>query len=377
MQDSLKCALVVETSGGGSGRHVLDLAHGLGAKGHGVTVFWSPVRAQDAFARAVQNSPHVNAVAVPMHRAVGPHDWASRRALKGAIETHGPFNILHGHSSKAGALVRILPDAIPGARIYTPHAFRTMDTDLKQPQRWIYGTIERALSRRADRIIAVSRAEFDHARNLGISQARLSIVVNGVDCPRNAGRDAAREAMQLAPQDFAVGFVGRLEAQKDPIRFVRAINHATKSVPTIRGIVIGDGALRDQAERVAKQGHVRFMGWQDAPRMMPGLDLFCMTSTYEAMPYTLLEALNAQIPIVTTAVGGAEETVRDGQTGHIVPIDSAPEHIGSILASFASDRHRCADFAKNAKHLASARTIATMVSETEAVYRSALSRSSR
>ncbi|MEL6465511.1 MAG: glycosyltransferase [Pseudomonadota bacterium] len=374
MQRHLRIALVLETSGGGSGRHVLDLARGLITDGHDVTVIWSPDRARQDFMDGLRSLASVTTIKVDMHRSVGLNDLASVRELALAIEARAPFDVLHAHSSKAGALVRLVPRRIPGVRIYTPHAFRTMDPDLKEPMRSVYSMIERLLSERGSQIITVSQAEYDHARSIGIGDHLLSTVVNGVDLPRGATRAAARCEMGLDPDTVAIGFVGRLDPQKDPLRFVQAIQAAAQKAPKLIGVVIGDGPLLEDAERVASpEGRMRFMGWQDGPRLMLGLDVFCMTSVYEAMPYTLLEAVHAGLPIVATDIGGANETIVEGKNGHIVPLDCTPEDLGACLATFAKDRPKRARFGESSLHMARARTVAAMVAQTVQVYERALS----
>lgn len=368
MKHPLKIALVLETSGGGSGRHVLDLALGLMARGHAVTVVWSPTRAEEDFIAGLARETVIHNLQISMSRAVHPGDLSDLRALIRLFRTEQPFDVIHAHSSKAGALVRLLPRSIPGTRIYTPHAFRTMDLDLKQPQRAIYSTVERLLASRSSQIIVVSSAERDHAIELGIDPALVRIVVNGVKLPPEASRTAARQDMQLNNDEIAVGFIGRLETQKDPLRFVDALTHAVKAAPRIRGIVIGDGTLREAAEQGDMAGALTFMGWQNAPKLIAGFDIFCMTSQYEAMPYTLLEALHAGIPIVTTAVGGAAETVIEGENGHVLPLDSPATAIGDALARLANDPAQRHAFGQASRTFAKSRTLDVMVDETIAVY---------
>lgn len=370
---ALRIALVLETSGGGSGRHVLDLASGLVARGHHICVIWSPVRAQQDFVAQLKAISGVETRTLEMNRQVGAADARSRKNLIKVIKEAGPFDILHGHSSKAGALVRLLPRSVGGKRIYTPHAFRTMDPDLGAPQRLVYGTIEKLLAARTDKIIAVSEAERVHATTrLGISERQTQRVINGVDLPPGTSRSAARAEMGLQENDIAIGFVGRLDTQKNPLRFVQAVSAARKSVPEIRGIVIGDGALRAAAEAAADKSAFRFMGWCDGPKLFAGLDIFCMTSQYEAMPYTLLEALHAGVPIISTAVGGVEETVVDGENGHILPLDADDRDIGKVLAEVAGSAGTRTAFGAAGKTLARKRTIDDMVDNTLGVYYSTL-----
>lgn len=369
---SLEIALVLEPSGGGSGRHVLDLAEGLVAHGHAVTVVWSPVRAQVEFSTRLTELRDVKNLTLEMHRAVGPADISSLRAMAALLRDHGPFDVLHGHSSKAGALVRLLPRQIPGVRIYTPHAFRTMDPELGVPGKWAYGLIERMLAPRADRIITVSAAEHRHATALAISAERLKTVVNGAALPASATRSLARKAMGLVPGDVAVGFIGRLDAQKAPLCFIEAATAAANTAPMLRAIVIGDGSLRAAAEARDTAGVARFMGWQDGPALFPGLDIFCMTSQYEAMPYTLLEAVLAGVPIVTSAVGGVEETVRDGENGYVLSIGSSAEAFAERLSILVNDPDMRRAFSDNAHDVAENVTLAGMCTQTLAVYKDAL-----
>ncbi len=377
MTEIRKVALILETSGGGSGRHVLDLAEGLAGAGLEVTVIWSPLRAAASFKERLLALQGVRAAEVEMQRAVGLHDLRALRALARCLDDLGPFDVLHGHSSKAGALVRLLPRRIPGTRIYTPHALRTMDPGLGRAGRLIYGTIERLLAGRADRIIAVSSSEYTHARALGIPAAKLATVVNGAALPETARRETARARMGLGPQDVAIGFIGRLDDQKEPLRFVDAVIAATRAAPAACGVVLGDGPLRAACEARAGDAPLRFLGWCDGPALFPGLDIFCMTSRYEAMPYTLIEALHAGAPIVTTQVGGVEETVIEGENGHILPLDSSSEAIGAVLAQLVTDTDRRRAFSAASTALAEQRTLVQMMAQTRAVYATATGEPSR
>jgi len=372
MTHKMRIALVLETSGGGSGRHVLDLAEGLAAMDHDVTVIWSSVRATEDFIAQLHAISGLTLHSIDMHRAVTPKDYSSLQALRSLMRSLPDFDILHAHSSKAGALVRMLPKSIRGKRIYTPHAFRTMDPTLGQPQRVIYATIERILAPRSDQIIAVSQAESDHAQTLGIPAEKLSVIVNGAELPKSANRETARDAMGVAANDIVFGFVGRLEPQKDPVRFVQAINVASQQIPKLRGVVIGDGALRADAETANIYGSATFLGWQDAPALMPGLDAFVMTSTYEAMPYTLIEALHAGLPIVTSAIGGADEAVQENQNGHVIPLTAPAKNFADTFVDLARNTKKRMSFGTTSKQRAERRTIPVMTKETIAVYTAAL-----
>ncbi len=132
----LRLLEVLEPSGGGSGRHFIDLCRGMHLRGHHVEAVYSPVRAEEGFIRELRAVGLPAVHAVNMKRAPGPSDIPAFLALRRIMRHHGPFDIIHGHSSKAGALTRL---RLPGRhvpRIYTPHAFRTLDPTLGAAAGW-------------------------------------------------------------------------------------------------------------------------------------------------------------------------------------------------------------------------------------------------
>src|SRR5690606_27955331 len=101
------------------------------------------------------------------------------------IREMGPFDIIHGHSSKAGALTRLALPRRHARRIYTPHAFRTMDPTLGKGASLVYGAIESLLGRFfSDAVVCVSDDEKAHAATLlRIPERLLHTVINGVGAP--------------------------------------------------------------------------------------------------------------------------------------------------------------------------------------------------
>ena len=372
----LKILEVLEPSGGGSGRHFVDLCAGLKARGHTVTAVYSPVRAEARFVRELMGLDLAEVVALPMLRAVGPKDFASWRALSRVIDEHGPFDIIHGHSSKAGALTRL---RLPGPhvpRIYTPHAFRTMDPTLSSKGRPVFGAIEGLLGRfLTDRLICVSKNEYDHALGLGIPASRLAVVVNGVGAIPAGQRVEIRSRCGL-PQDALVfGFIGRLSAQKAPERLIAAFAAIAPDKPQARLLMIGSGELEvDVRRRIEAAGIAdRVVIDADLPgaEALQAIDVLVMTSRYEAMSYVMLEGAAAGLPMILTDVGGTANVLDHDVNGFVVPNtdDTAP-----LAAAMA----RLCDAATLARLAAAARArsggygVDAMVDQTLDVYRQAL-----
>ncbi|WEZ83826.1 glycosyltransferase family 4 protein [Rhizobium sp. 32-5/1] len=248
----LRILQVLEPSGGGSGRHFLDLCHSLAARGHHVEAVYSPLRAEETFLRELRalNLPAVHAVS--MKRAPGRTDIAAHKALR-AIIRDGRFDIVHGHSSKAGALTRL---RLPGPhvpRVYTPHAFRTMDPTLGLAGRLIYGSIELLLARLfTDHLICVSDDEYRHARRLGVPAETLSVIRNGVDPPPTGMAQTVRASFGIGSDTLVFGFIGRLSPQKAPERLLQAFAHAASRIGDAHLVMVGAGELEGKQKQRSK-----------------------------------------------------------------------------------------------------------------------------
>ena len=368
---------VLEPSGGGSGRHFVDLCGGLKARGHRVTAVYSPVRAEERFVRELMALDLAKVIALPMLRAVGPGDFASWRALGRVIREEGPFDIIHGHSSKAGALTRL---RLPGPhvpRIYTPHAFRTMDPSLSSKGRLVFGAIEGLLGRFfTDRVICVSKNEYDHALGLGIPGSRLAVVVNGVGAIPAGRRGEVRSRCGIPEDALVFGFIGRLSAQKAPERLIAAFAAIARDMPDARLLMIGSGELEaDVRRRIEAAGIAdRVVIEADLPgaEALQAIDVLVMTSRYEAMSYVMLEGAAAGLPMILTDVGGTANVLDHDVNGLVVPNsdDTAPLIAAMTKLCDAATRARLADAARARSGRYS---LHAMVDQTLDVYRQALS----
>ena len=95
---------ILETEGGGSAQVVLYLARYALEKGHKVTVVYAPDRAEVKFLAALSSLPGIKLLNSPMQRSIGPWDVRDGWLLLQTLQAAGPFDIIHAHSSKAGAL---------------------------------------------------------------------------------------------------------------------------------------------------------------------------------------------------------------------------------------------------------------------------------
>ncbi|MBB1248042.1 glycosyltransferase family 4 protein [Rhizobium sp. G21] len=378
-QQSLRILQVLEPSGGGSGRHFNDLCGALSRRGHEVTAIYSPMRAEERFVDELTSLGLAGVHAVPMTRSPSPSDVGAWIKIRNIVAAHGPFDIIHGHSSKAGALTRLRAPGAHAPRVYTPHAFRTMDPTLGARGRQIFGGIESLFGRYfTDALICVSEDELVHAyHDLGIPRDILRLVVNGADAPPSGRRAEIRARCGLRDDALVIGFVGRLCEQKAPERLIRALGRLAKSTPDAHLLMIGSGPLEDMVRtEIARSGaadRIRLVSDIAGPEAMQAFDLMAMPSRYEAMSYVMLEAEAAGLPMVLTRVGGSSTVVDDGDNGLLVANEDDPSALAATLEAALApdrlDRLRRAAADRRGRH-----SLAHMATETEAVYRSLVRR---
>lgn len=371
--ERMRVALVIESAGGGTGRHVLDLARGLSRRNHSVAVIYSPVRADAEFVAELHAIPCLTVHELPLRRSIGLHDVAHFRALSRLLSEIGPFDIVHGHSSKAGALTRLLPASVSGARVYSPHAIRTMDPTLSRRERFFYGRVERLLALRRAVVLAGSADEMDALDAVGIATDRRELLHFAVEAKPGLSRDAARAELGLPESSTVLGFVGRLGWQKAPERAIRALAGAAR--PDV-GLAIAGGGDDDEPRALAEQlgvaDRVHFLGHRAVgSRLMGAFDILLVPSRYDSSPYVLLEALNAGVPMIATPVGMAAQIVGEEGAGLEVPNSDDPAAMVAAISELL-EPGRLEAARRAATDLSRRRSFDAMLAQVEAAYRRAL-----
>jgi L-malate glycosyltransferase len=215
--------------------------------------------------------------------------------------------------------------------------------------------LDRFTSRWCQRIIAVSQHTADViVRVEGISKDKVLVVPNGVDLQRFSPRSLseARANWRVEEHAFVVGSVGRLSPEKGHRYLLEALAIAKKSIPSLVCLIAGDGPLRSQLERQARELGLRdvcrFLGEvSQIETVFAALDVTVLPSLFEGMPNAVLEAMAMGCPVVATAVGGSTELLSQGETGLLVPPADPGALAGAIVRVATSDalrdsmRRRC------------------------------------
>jgi glycosyltransferase involved in cell wall biosynthesis len=249
------------------------------------------------------------------------------------VHTHGITALLH---TGPLALMRLIPAWV--------HTFHFGNYGNQANSRAF--AAEAYLSRFATQLIAVSETQRESIiRRHRLSGDRIVTIPNGVvPWPLARNGDAAmrkRAELGFAPDDIVVGTIAVLSEQKGVTFLLQAMRRLVDRGLRARFVIVGGGALepelRAEALALGLGSHVLFTGWrEDGLELMPVLDVFVMSSLWEAMPMALLEAMAARRAIVVTDVGDNRLVVNAGECGIVVPPRNV-EALADAIARLASD----------------------------------------
>jgi glycosyltransferase involved in cell wall biosynthesis len=337
VRTKLRILHALEAFAGGTERHLLDLVRHVPGAEHVIAV--PSIHLGRPTAQAARRAREEGAIVeiVEMTRSPSPHrNAAAINSMRALIRRHRP-DVVHGHSSLGGAISRLSTPRMQAPVVYTPNGLSRAPWAL---------TVERYLGSRTDWFVAVSESEGEFAvRKRLVPAERMSVVRNGIEqLPPPPPRPSLRARLEIPEHTPLVGCLGRLTWQKAPEVYVAACAIAGRSVPEAHFVLIGSG-LEDAKVRDALEDSQlgdRFH-WLDALPDAAGafgeLDLYVLPSRFEGGPYTPLEAMRAHTPVILTDVAGNRDTIEDGVSGLLVPVDD-PERLGDAIADLLRDRER-------------------------------------
>ncbi|HEU5243435.1 MAG TPA: glycosyltransferase family 4 protein [Gaiellaceae bacterium] len=198
----------------------------------------------------------------------------------------------------------------------------------------------RGVAPRIDRVVAVSATQLDELRTLGFRADRITVIPNGIPAPVPARpREGVRAELGLAEDEVLALLVATLRPEKRADLFVEAVRRAYGREPRLRGVIAGGGPELERVRSLAAQepGVVSVLGERDdVPDLIAAADVVCLTSTFEGLPMTVLEAMALSRPVVASKVGGIPDAITDGRTGLLIPTGDS-EAFADALVVLTSD----------------------------------------
>ena len=327
----LRILHVLRAPVGGLFRHVLDLARLQAERGHAVGIVAdSESGGSAAETKLKELAPllQLGISRVAMSRHVGPRDISAVRRV-GERARESKAHVLHGHGAKGGAYVRLA--AANALRVYTPHG-GSLHYSRGSPLGLFYLTAERLLAARTDLFLFESAYGAAVFRDkVGEPQALARVVHNGV---------LEAEFLPVVPAAEAadIVFIGELRDIKGIDVLIDALGNLARGGRTVTAAIVGDGpdaaALRERAKRQGVAGAIHFLGALPAREGFRRGRLLVVPSKHESLPYIVIEAGAAGVPMLATNVGGISEIV--GATGGLLPAGD-PQALAAAIAA-ALDR---------------------------------------
>lgn len=319
---------------GGIFRHILDLANGQADRGHHVGIIADSLTGGErADAALAQIAPRL---ALGVHRvAIHREPWPTDVLALGRFHTiFGRLapDVLHGHGAKAGAFVRMLPHRPGTIRIYTPHG-GSLHYPRNTLKGTLYGRLERALMNRTELFLFESVFARDtYERMIGHPQGLVQCVFNGV---------TAGEFDPVTPADDQtdLAYVGEFRHIKGADLLIDAVAQLRAAGRTLTLTLGGDGEemarLKAQVERLGLTSSIRFVGHVKARDGFSKGRLLVVPSRGDSMPYVVIEAGAAGIPMIAARIGGIPEIF--GPHGEALFTPSNVDALANAIAAALDD----------------------------------------
>jgi glycosyltransferase involved in cell wall biosynthesis len=355
---------------GGIFRHVRDLAETQVADGHEVGIVCDSTTGGAYEERLFQDMESMLKLGIrrtPMQRHIGPGDVASAWRTYRIIQKLQP-DVLHGHGAKGGVYARLFGSLLRVsrsrvARLYSPHG-GSLHYDETTSVGKIFFALERLMSRFTDHLLFVSDYERRaYRRKVGKPPIPNSLVYNGL-------REAEFEVVQ--PKTGAADFlyIGMMRDLKGPDLFIDALAGAEKLVGRqLRAVMVGAGddvpKYRAQVARLGLADRVAFYEPMGARQAFALAEIIVVPSRAEAMPYIVLEALAAGMPMIASAVGGIPEILGAGSPALVRP---DAKEIALAMATAAGDLCRYRSTMPSADELRARFSAAVMAKHIEEAY---------
>ena len=294
---------------GGAQSHVRELSVELRNLGHDVTVITG---APGIFTGQLRQLGIPSLQVKTLVRPLRPHlDLAALTELCAALRQLKP-DLVCAHTAKAGSLARVAARLQRIPSVFTPHGWSVFDRTSLKPNPF-YCWVESLAGRLGTRVINVCEFERKVAQQFGICPARsIEVVHNGIS------EIALARLRPIEAQPPVLVMVARFASQKDHATLLRALSGLL--CMEWRLLLVGDGELEPrialQIAALGLGGRVRILPAEtNVGRLLMEVQIFVLSTNFEALPISILEAMRAGLPVVASNVGGISESVHHEETG--------------------------------------------------------------
>lgn len=280
--------------------------------------------------------PYVsNIYIVPMVRELeAKNDVKSIFRVRKLLKKMKP-DIVYLHSSKAGAIGRIaLAFNFRTKVLYNAHGWY-FNAQISNKKKKVFAIIEKILAIKTDKIINISKSEYESALKYKIApEKKMCVIENGIDFTKFKDNDKYREETRkkynITDNEIVIGVVGRLTEQKDPMTMIKAFELVHKENNNTRLMYVGSGKLEEEVKQYAKEKNILdkviITGWvNNVEQYIPAFDIAVLPSKWEGFGLVLIEYMACDKPIVASNVGGIKNIIKNKVNGILIPKESPGE----------------------------------------------------
>ncbi|MFA5318137.1 MAG: glycosyltransferase family 4 protein [Patescibacteria group bacterium] len=311
--------LITQSDFGGAQKYVYDLATNI-SQNYTVIVAGGQQGERGELAQKLKEK-NIKYVYIPhLKRAILPwHDFLAFRQIVKLIKQEKP-DIVHLNSSKISIIGSLATRwcRVPKI-IYTVHGW-VFNEELSWWKKTFYKILEKWTAKYKNQIICLSEFDKKTAIQKKITPAnKISVIYNGIKPIKFLSREEAREKLNVPKDIVVIGSIGNLYSNKGHEYLIK-----TFEILNIKYLIlniIGEGPRRDSLELKINTAskNIKLLGsLENASRYLSAFDIYVCSSIKEGLPYTILEAMQAGLPIISTNVGAIPEVITDGKEGLLV-----------------------------------------------------------
>jgi len=264
-------------------------------------------------------------------RDLAAHSFKMKRgySLSSAIKLvrlakEANVTIIHSHGYKGDILIGSLPKHVRGIPMVRTQHGRTSTKKLSKI--WFYEVLDWLIMKRMAAVVRVNRAEVRRQNVNCLPDAHSCIIENGIPELKFEPESIFRtdpDVVKFCKDGFVIGTIARLSEEKGLAHLITALSILSRHNSAMKAVVIGEGPQRQFLEALVNDaglsGKILLAGYRDyAYNYLPLFNVFVLPSLTEGLPITILEAMQAKVPIIASKVGGIPAVLENGEIGILV-----------------------------------------------------------
>ncbi|OGZ47230.1 MAG: hypothetical protein A3J54_01330 [Candidatus Ryanbacteria bacterium RIFCSPHIGHO2_02_FULL_45_13b] len=288
-------------------------------------------------------------------------------------------DIIHSNSSKAGGIAGIAAllyqfiSQKPVKRIFTVHGWAFMETWRPQWQRVFIRMASKITALLHHHIIVISKSDYDATATYNVTpKHKVTLIHNGIGAMEFLPRKNAHQEFFDRELPFVIGTIAEWTKNKGLTYLIEALPAVLKEFSEVTLCLVGWGeehlTLKTYISKFKLDKNVLLISKSPAAPYLKAFDVFVLPSLKEGLPYTILEAGLAELPVIATRMGGVPDIIEHETRGLLVDTAS-PQQLSNAIIKLARDKHLRDTYGKALHtHVTQAFSLETMLTKTIELY---------